>query len=79
MKHRQMYMRYCKDYGCWLKAEGDYARAMDHGESFNLRLGKKLWVPCILRWAGQRLWYVEIEPYKVKLNLRINEIYEIES
>jgi hypothetical protein len=78
MKCPQKYMRYYNNYGCWLKVEGDYGRAMNPGEAFNLPLGKELSVPCRLKLAGQKLWYVEIGPYQVKMNLRINEIYEIE-
>lgn len=79
MKHQQTYIWYYKEYGCWLKNEEDCGRAMGPGESFNLCLGKDLSVPCRLGLAGQRLWYVEIGPNQVKLNLRINEIYEIEN
>ena len=52
---------------------------MAPGESFNLCLGKELSVPCRLGLAEQRLWYVEIGPYQVKLTLRMNEIYKIEN
>ncbi|MFC0560794.1 hypothetical protein [Halalkalibacter alkalisediminis] len=79
MKHQRIYMRYYKDYGCWLKVDGDYGRAMDSGESFNLCLSKVVSVPCRLGLTGQRLWYVEIGSNQLKLNLRINEIYEIEN
>lgn len=79
MKHPQIYMWYSKDYGCWIKVEGDCGRVMDPGESFNLCLGKGLSVPCLLGLGGQRLWYVEMGANQVKLNLRMNEIYEIEN
>lgn len=79
MRHQQIYMWYYKDYGCWLKVEGEHGRAMAPGESFNLCLGKELSVPCRLGLAEQRLWYVEIGPYQVKLTLRMNEIYKIEN
>ena len=79
MKHQQKYMMYHKDYGCWLKVEGDCGRAMNPGESFNLRLGKELCVPCRLGLVGMNIWYLEVGPYQVKMNLRMNEIYEIGS
>ncbi|WP_019156395.1 hypothetical protein [Robertmurraya massiliosenegalensis] len=78
MKNRQMYMQFHKDYGCWLKVVGDYGKAMYPGESFHLLLGNKLRIPCRLKVAGQRLWYVEIGTEQVRLNLRMNEIYEIQ-
>lgn len=79
MKHQQIYMRYDKEYGCWLRVEGDWGGAMSPGQSFNLFLDKELKVPCRLRLAGQQLWYMEIGSNQVKLNLRVNEIYEIEN
>ncbi|KAA9013812.1 hypothetical protein [Niallia endozanthoxylica] len=79
MNHQRKYLWYYKDYGCWIKVEGDYARAMNPGESFNLRLDKELSVPCHLKLAEQQLWYVEIGLNQVKLNLRMNEVYEIEN
>lgn len=78
MKRQPKYIWYYKDYGCWVKVEGDCGKAMNSGDSFNMRLGKELRVPCHLRIDKQQLWYVEVGQYKVRLNLQINEIYEIE-
>lgn len=51
---------------------------MNPGDSFNLRLSNELMVPCHLRLNKQQLWYVELGQYKIKLNLRMNEVNEIE-
>lgn len=76
--NQQLYMYYHKAYGCWLKVDGDCGRAMNVGESFKIHIGEGINIPCRLGLAGKHLWYLEIGLYQVKLNLRINEIYEIE-
>ncbi|HSH25683.1 MAG TPA: hypothetical protein VLA13_09135 [Massilibacterium sp.] len=78
MKRHPKYIWYYNDYGCWIKSDGEYGKTMYPGDSFNLRLSNELIVPCHLGLNGQQLWYVELGQYKVKLNLRKNEIYEIE-
>lgn len=72
------YIWYYKDYGCWIKVEGDHGKAMNPGDFFNLRLSNELKIPCHLRLNKQQQWYIELGQNKVKLNLRKNEVYEIE-
>lgn len=41
--------------------------------------GKDLRFPCHIRLDEQQLWYLEMGTYKMRINLRINEVYEIEN